>query len=287
MYTLYRTIAVMLMTAMSMLQAPMFGELTTWPVCIADTSVTVDNVTVDISDMDDGLITVDKIKDTHEEVIVTTKPINIDNAKEVAYKLEPNRTHSVLPLQYGTGQYTVQVVRIDPKTGWRKSLKRATVNVEVDDKYAAFLKPTHYVWYNKNSPVTEAALSLTQGKIMSDKEICEAARAYMRRYFVYDYVRAKNLAEDKNIFIVNHMNMYKPLIDEPFETHMGVCMDLSAIMAAMLRINGIPAMLTVGWADKNCHAWVTAVVDGKETIYDPTADIFDVTFTNYEEVQRY
>jgi transglutaminase-like putative cysteine protease len=36
----------------------------------------------------------------------------------------------------------------------------------------------------------------------------------------------------------------------------GICLDLAALVVALLRIMGIPAKLTIGMADRQYHAWV-------------------------------
>ena len=36
----------------------------------------------------------------------------------------------------------------------------------------------------------------------------------------------------------------------------GICFDYAALMAAMLRSQGVPIKLVVGYTGKQCHAWV-------------------------------
>ena len=54
---------------------------------------------------------------------------------------------------------------------------------------------------------------------------------------------------------------------------MGICQDLSAMMCCMLRVQGIPCKLVIGYADKYYHAWTVAVMNGEEMFFDPTESV--------------
>ena len=68
---------------------------------------------------------------------------------------------------------------------------------------------------------------------------------------------------------------------------MGVCQDLSAIMVCMLRTQGIPARLMIGYADKQYHAWVVADVGGEEKFFDPTAALSAISKVKAYTLERY
>ena len=65
-----------------------------------------------------------------------------------------------------------------------------------------------------------------------------------------------------------------PDIDGTVRKKMGICQDLSAVVVAMLRSQGIPSKLVIGYADKKYHAWTKNKIDGKWVLYDPTVDLF-------------
>ena len=77
-----------------------------------------------------------------------------------------------------------------------------------------------------------------------------------------------------------------PDIENCFDAKAGVCQDLSAIMVCMLRVQGIPAKLMIGYADSYYHAWIVAVVNGKETFFDPTHAIGCINAKKYA-VERF
>ena len=78
-----------------------------------------------------------------------------------------------------------------------------------------------------------------------------------------------------------------PDIENCFDAKAGVCQDLSAIMVCMLRVQGIPAKLMIGYADKNYHAWVVCDFGGQEHFFDPTAAINGISKVKTYSVERY
>jgi transglutaminase-like putative cysteine protease len=78
-------------------------------------------------------------------------------------------------------------------------------------------------------------------------------------------------------------NPYLPDIDKTLKTKKGICFDYAALMTAMLRSQGIPCKLVIGFAGDVYHAWINAwseetgwvnniiVFDGKNwQLMDPT-----------------
>ena len=68
---------------------------------------------------------------------------------------------------------------------------------------------------------------------------------------------------------------------------MGVCQDLSAIMACKLRTQGIPCKLMIGYADKQYHAWTVSIINGEEVFYDPTAALNAISKVKEYTLERF
>lgn len=77
-----------------------------------------------------------------------------------------------------------------------------------------------------------------------DREIFETIRGYIKANYMYDYVKAATVAGGT-----------LPDIDGCYEKKMGICQDLAALAACMLRVQGVPTRLMVGYAGKMYHAW--------------------------------
>ncbi len=110
----------------------------------------------------------------------------------------------------------------------------------------------------------------------SSREAFEAIRGFVETQFVYDYVKSVTVSPGE-----------LPDISGCFEKKMGICQDLSAMIVAMLRSQGIPSRLMIGYADANYHAWTLTNIDGEEFFYDPTAAMDAIAEPGVYSVERY
>ena len=108
-------------------------------------------------------------------------------------------------------------------------------------------------------------------------EQVEPRRQFIEKKFVYDFVAT--ITTQKGAL---------PDVDRCYETRKGICQDLAAVTACMLRVQGIPAKMSVGHADSMYHAWVSVWLDGQWQRYDPTAGVHGVAEAkNYTEEKCY
>ena len=63
---------------------------------------------------------------------------------------------------------------------------------------------------------------------------------------------------------------YVPDLDAMLEKKMGICFDFAALMGALLRSQGIPTQMVMGYADITYHAWNNILIDGEWVRYDAT-----------------
>ena len=138
----------------------------------------------------------------------------------------------------------------------------------------AFLYPNQYVNYGKNDQVVGMSIKVCRDK--EGKEAYKAIKQYISENFRYDYVKAATIKPSM-----------LPDIDTCFTKKTGVCQDLSAVMVAMLRVQGIPSRLVIGYADKIYHAWVVCEVEGKKVLFDPTAAVSKSKNAAKYSVERY
>ena len=76
-------------------------------------------------------------------------------------------------------------------------------------------------------------------------------------------------------------------MDRCYETRKGICQDLAAMAACMLRVQGIPTRLMIGYAGKMYHAWNTVIINGEEVLYDPTLELSAIDRGLTYTVERY
>ena len=190
------------------------------------------------------------------------------------YDLNQNGKYEVFPLQQGSGTYKCVLYR---NTSGKKYTQDGsiTVKAKLNREDAAFLCPNQYVNYDADTPAVAKAAEICEG-LTSDRKKYEAIREYITSNYLYDYVQAITVGAGE-----------LPDIDRCYEKRMGICQDLSALAVCMLRTQGIPARLMIGYADKNYHAWVSVSIDGEDILFDPTADLKAVTQPKTYTLERY
>ena len=215
-------------------------------------------LTVDCSNMSEGYIMV-KAKKTTKKLRVR---VSTAGAK-LLYWLNGDGEYEVLPLQFGSGKYKVELFEHVKGKDYSKegTLK---LSAKMPDELSCFLYPNQYVNYNENTACVKYAQQMC--KDMKDQgEIYKTVCTYVLQNFIYDYIKSVS---------VQSMSQQMPDIDYCWTNRMGICQDLSAMTCAMLRSQGIPARLMIGTVGANTyHAWVVAVVNGEEKFFDPTAEL--------------
>ena len=189
------------------------------------------------------------------------------------YDLNGQGDYEVIPLQLGSGNY--QITLYENTSGKKYATAgKITLNVKLSREDAAFLVPSQYVNYTLLSQAVAKADELCAGK--SEKEAYKAVCSFMKSYFVYDYVKALTVAANT-----------LPDIDGCYKKQMGICQDLSAVMVCMLRTQGIPSKLMIGYVGKNYHAWTQSTVQGEDEFFDPTAALNAITGKDYSTERYY
>ena len=186
------------------------------------------------------------------------------NGAQLTYDLDNAGDYEVFPLQLGSGDY--EFALFENVSGSKYSSEgKVVLSARLTDENAAFLVPNQYVDYVRT---TNAVLK--SDELATQGDIYETVKQFMTEEFSYDFVRAQNISAG-----------VLPEIEDCFDSRSGICQDLSAVMVCMLRVQGIPAKLMIGYADKYYHAWTVALVDGKEVFFDPTAAIGCIKAKSY------
>lgn len=191
------------------------------------------------------------------------------------YDLNQEGMFEDFPLQMGSGVYTVTLYKNSSATQY-KAAGVVQLDVELADENEPFLHANQYVNYSEDSPAVQKSLELCAG-LTDDAEKFNAIIQYMNnQHFRVDYVRALSVPSGT-----------LPDVDETFRTGTGICHDLAAVVVCMLRVQGIPAKLMVGHAGAQYHAWVSAQVNGKEILFDPTAALCAAAMSFNYQVEMY
>jgi len=241
-----------------------------WPQADGVNEKSDGGLTVDYSHAQDGYIMV-KGPETDKRL-----KLRISRGKStMTYDLNGSGEYEVFPLQLGSGEY--QCVLFKNAKGKKYSQEgKAKFKVELAREDAPFLCPSQYVNYTAETQAVLLSEEICAG-LGSDQEKFEAVRAYIQSNYAYDFVKASTV-EGGTL----------PDIDGCYEKKMGICQDLAAMAACMLRVQGIPTKLVIGYVGKNYyHAWNGVIIDGEEILYDPTLDLNAISGNQKYRIERF
>lgn len=147
------------------------------------------------------------------------------------------------PISCGSGSYKVQIYEQTEGDKYAKSLE-TEFSVKLRDDTSPFLYPNKYVEFSKNSSAVKKAAEVCAGK-SDDIERLAAIFGWITDSVTYDRQLAATVKSG-----------YVPDPDSVLAKRSGICYDYASLMAAMVRSQGIPARLVVGYAADNIyHAW--------------------------------
>ena len=229
-----------------------------------------DGLTIDCSHMDQGYVMV-KGKKSQKRLKLRVKKGEVT----LTYDLNSAEEYEVIPLQYGNGKYTFTLYKNVSGKKYAEAGKIA-LTAEMPDPLTALLYPNQYINYDADSACVKEATEICRG-LTEQSRIFSTVCDYMKTHFAYDYIKSVSVKAGT-----------LPDVEEAWEKRMGICQDLSAITVAMLRSQGVPARMEIGTLNTSLyHAWVVAIVNGKEEFFDPTAALNAVNRDDSYTLERY
>lgn len=213
---------------------------TLMPVASGKTVLSNSKAEIDASNTADGYVMIRYKSSTDSKLKVI---IECPSGVNYTYNLNGSTNFEVFPLSDGSGKYTIGIYKNVKDTSYSVEYKTST-EVKLKDEFAPFLLPNQYVNYTASSNVVAKAAELMAGK-STDLEKIEAVYNYVVKNFTYDKAKANSVQSG-----------YLPDLDAVLAAKKGICFDYAAVMAAMLRSQGIPCKLVVGNAGTAYHAWI-------------------------------
>jgi len=194
---------------------------------------------IDYSNTSDGYVMVHYTANTSKRLKVQVK----GPSTTYTYNLTRGQWE-VFPFSDGNGSYKITVYRNVSGNSYATVLSVST-EVTLEDEFAPFIRPNQYVNYSSESDVVYKAAELTEG-IEDPLKKVEAVYDFVVDTLTYDKEKAKTVKSG-----------YLPVLDEVLEEKTGICFDYASLMTAMLRSQGVPCKLVVGYAGKAYHAWIS------------------------------
>lgn len=210
---------------------------------------------VEASQLDQGYIMAKYKKSNKKLKLRVTKGSDV-----YTYDLNQDGEYETFPLQLGNGKYKVQLYR---QTSGNKYSSVASVSFKATlaDENLPYLYPNQYCWYVSDSDAVALAEQLCKDA-GSDAKKVELVYEYVTKNMIYDYIRALTVKSG-----------YLPNVDRVLADKRGICFDFAALMACLLRTQGVPTQLVIGYADEQYHAWNNVLVDGSWLRYDATSAV--------------
>ena len=151
----------------------------------------------------------------------------------------------IYPFQLGNGSYTIKVMKNIVDTKYSE-LYATSVDVELEDEFDPFLRPSQYADYADDSSCVLKADELAAQSEDANDFITNVFN-FVCKSVTYDTEKAKTVQSG-----------YIPDPDETMETGKGICIDYASLAAAMLRSHGIPTKIIFGYVGEDgdlYHAW--------------------------------
>ncbi len=237
-----------------------------------------DTISIDASNTSEGYVMV-RYAGASEQVRLR---ITIPGGTFYIYALAIGQ-YETFPLTGGSGSYHMEVLEHAYDDMYALAFSQ-DIEVALNDEFKPFLYPNQYAWYTQESQAVQYGIQLSE-KSSDDLSYVENVYHYIIENVTYDKEKTENVQPN-----------YLPNIDETMSTGKGICFDYASLMTAMLRSQGIPTRLEIGYSGEAYHAWISVYLkeagwvdniiefDGTNwTLMDPTLGASN----NKKSVEKY
>lgn len=179
-------------------------------------------------------------------------------------------SYETFPLSEGDGVYKIDILE-NVRDDMYAFVFSQDIEVKLKDEFQPFLYPNQYAWFTQNDEAVAYGIELSDAS-SGDLDYVERVYQYITQNVTYDEELAATVESG-----------YLPDVDRTLQTKKGICFDYAALMAAMLRSQGIPTKLQIGYSGDAYHAWISVYLtevgwvdniiefDGKSwSLMDPT-----------------
>lgn len=205
-----------------------------------------DTAVIDVSNRSQGYVMANYYGDCDKVKLQITGP----DQNCYTYLITEYGSDVAFPLTAGNGNYSVQLLEHVDGDSYALTLAQ-NVDAEIVDEFLPFLYPNQYVDFQTESAVVKKGQELAEDT-WSDLEVVQNIYDYVIQNISYDTSKAASVSYG-----------YLPDVDETLSSKSGICFDYAALMTAMLRSQGIPTRLEVGYSGDAYHAWISTYVDDK------------------------
>lgn len=223
---------------------------------------------LDFSNVSSGYVMLKYIGDNPKVRFRVTTPAGVN----YTYYVTNYGSFMAYPLSCGDGSYAFAVYEaVSAQDNLYSKTLSKSISVTITNEFSPFLYPNYYVNFHELSACVSKASELAEG-CADDLALVSAVYHYETDHIRYDDNKARTVQPG-----------YAPLPDNTLASGTGICFDYASLMSAMLRSQGIPTRLEIGYVGDLYHAWISCYIsdigwvdgvirfDGKRwTMMDPT-----------------
>lgn len=176
-----------------------------------------------------------------------TKVLVIKGSSQYQYELKKGNNAVKIPLTVGNGTYKILLCK-QIRGNQYAVLHQGTVKLSLKPTRYAF-RPAHIIIsFKASNAVIKKAKSLTK-KCKTKEAKIKAIWSYIAKNYKYDYAKQRTLS--------SLTRQYIPDVNATYRKKKGICYDISAVFASMLRSLKIETKLVTGYCKKvtGYHAW--------------------------------
>jgi hypothetical protein len=201
----------------------------------------VDNekATLDYSNTASGYVCVRNNMAQTKAMVVMTTP----TGSQYKYSITQSGSYITIPLSVGNGSYQVDVYE-NLYNDIYAAIFAQKIEVVLADEFGPFLYPNPCVNFSAGDQTVQLSQQLATNAT-SEVEVVDQIYMYVVQNISYDYEKAETVAPG-----------YLPNNDDTLRTKTGICFDYASLTASMLRAQGLPTKLDVGWCGEAYHAWI-------------------------------
>ncbi len=207
-----------------------------------------DAAVIDYSNAADGYVMVKWTGGGNPRIKVQIKGPNCPD--KYKYNLRTDGEYDVFPLSDGNGTYRISVHK-NMYDDQYSDVLAAKVDAKLTDEFAPFIRPNQYVNYSDDSEaVAMAAQLIADAGIEDNLSKVGVIYEWVVTNLKYDTAKANQVKKGE-------LTGYLPDVDSVMNEKKGICFDYAALMSAMLRSQGVPIKLVVGYTSTGVyHAWI-------------------------------
>jgi len=173
--------------------------------------------------------------------------MQLTGSNGITYTYSLHGGNEAFPLTSGSGSYKVGIYENVAGNKYAVATQN-NFNANISNDFLPYLYSSQYVDFKPGSAVVAKGGQLAGG-CSTDLEVVEKVYNYVTSNISYDFGKAKSVQSG---YISN--------VDAILAQGAGICLDYAAVMTSMLRSQGIPTRLEVGYANTAYHAWISTYI---------------------------